>query len=127
MSATIGGYIPGVSHHARERMVERWGRDLTPAEWAETWGQIASGKAALLTRVDAGEIRAVALGGMVFRMAWKPDTRVIATVLPEGSPAPEFAEPLPVIHFHPMHLRKPQRKKRQAIAAYQTSMKRQEG
>lgn len=77
--------IPGVTSHARERMVERHGRDLTRAEWLAVVLDILDGRATLLRIGSAGDTYAVQLGAMTLRIVWRVDWCAVATVLPEGS------------------------------------------
>ena len=73
---------PGVSTHARQRMFERMGRDLTRQEWADAVLDIVD-RRAILVRVstDRNELYAVAIGGVVAQMWWLPDEALIVTVL----------------------------------------------
>lgn len=79
--------IPGVSKHARDRMLERHGRDLTRAEWLHVVMQILDRKALLVSAPggSAGELYDVELVGVTLRVAWNPQRAVIATVLADHS------------------------------------------
>jgi len=79
----VSAPIPGVTLHARTRMAERIGRDLSRAEWLAVVASILDGTATLLMRDGRrGEHYAVAVGAMMVRVAWQPDQGLIATVLP---------------------------------------------
>lgn len=78
-------YLPGVCHHARMRMAQRHGRDLTRLEWLGLVSDILEGRAPLLRSGSAGETYAVQLGAVTLRVVWRPDWGAVATVLPEGS------------------------------------------
>lgn len=75
--------VNGVSDHARERMVEYLGRDLTDHEWSLVVMQILN-REALLIRIQGrnSELLRVEIGGVPFTVAWRPMGATIATVLP---------------------------------------------
>lgn len=74
--------IHGIAKHARERMVERYGFDLTPAQWAQVWGDIQAGRATLLSRQPHGsDVMAVALGCVTLRVAVNRASGVVVSVL----------------------------------------------
>lgn len=81
--------IPGVTHHARQRMAERHGRDLTPAEWLALVCDILDGRAVLLRAMPpngSGEIWAVRMGDMALRVVWQPlDGSVVSVLADEHS------------------------------------------
>lgn len=76
--------------HARARMVERWGGDLTEAEWRDAMLTILdaaetgrSPRAMLERRTAAdGEIWHVRIGAACLRMCWHPVAARFTTVLP---------------------------------------------
>lgn len=75
--------IPGVSKHARQRMVEHHGRDLTKAEWHQVVLDVIDGRSVVVRRAGehSGEIHDVVVAGMTFRVAWEPMRGHIVTVL----------------------------------------------
>lgn len=75
--------IPGVSTHARERMAEHHGRDLTLVEWLAVVSAILDRRAVLVREayMASGAIYDVELVGMRFRVVWKAESGIIATVL----------------------------------------------
>lgn len=75
--------IPGVSHHARQRMQERLGRDLTRAEWLAAVAAILEGRALLLcVQPCGGEHYLHEVGGVALRLIWRPAQAMVVTVLP---------------------------------------------
>jgi len=80
-------FIPGVTTHAHSRMMERHGRDLTPAEWLKVVLDIIDRRAVLVSvkvREDSVmECWAVRIGALTFRMIWAPLMARIVTVLPD--------------------------------------------
>jgi hypothetical protein len=77
--------IPGVSRHARDRMQERHGRDLTRTEWRGAVLDIIDRRATLLSVAPNGEIWAVGIGCLTIRMVWRPEHGLIATVLADDT------------------------------------------
>ena len=76
--------VVGVTTHARLRMAERYGRDLTRDEWGQVVLAIIDRKAVLLRRESADrEIYAVALGTSIFRAVWHASEAVILSMLPQ--------------------------------------------
>lgn len=75
--------IPGVTRHARDRMAEYHGRDLTREEWLAAVLAILDGRSVLVRRAGehSGEIHDVAVGGLVLRFAWEPIKGQIVTTL----------------------------------------------
>lgn len=75
--------IPGVSTHAGERMAEHHGRDLTAEEWRAVVLAVCDRRAVLVREayMASGAIYDVELVGMRFRVVWKPESGIIATVL----------------------------------------------
>jgi hypothetical protein len=91
----MGRPIPGVTVHARQRMMERLGRDLRRDEWIAAVARLLEGAAPLLCRHPTGaehylhEVDSTAL-----RLVWIPETAQIVTVLRlehGASPAVRFA------------------------------------
>ena len=76
---------PGVSLHARERMAEHHGRDLTRAEWLGVVLAILDRTALLLRVGPSGEWWAVAVGAVTLRVVWLPAAGTIATVLADSA------------------------------------------
>lgn len=78
--------LPHVTKHARDRMIETIGRDLTPDEWASVVEDVLAGRCATLSRDDAlgYQILAVRVAGTAVRLTWRVDTRAVVTVLREG-------------------------------------------
>jgi hypothetical protein len=75
-------YIPGVSLHAHERMVERFGADLTYAQWIEVVSKIVNREALLVATTPLGkEFWLVEIGGLRIRVGWSPQTATIMTVM----------------------------------------------
>lgn len=75
--------IPGVGAHARDRVAERLGRDLTRDEWLAAVEAITGGRAVRLAVTDGGaEHYLHELGGVRLRLVWRPDLAMIVTVLP---------------------------------------------
>lgn len=72
---------PCVSWHARERMAERHGRDLTYAEWVSAVADILERRAVLLSAHGDVQCWAVTVGPIVLRMMWSPGTANVMTVL----------------------------------------------
>jgi hypothetical protein len=77
--------ILGVTHHARERMAEHYGRDLTREEWLVVVESIVMRTAPALSYDDVGGyvVYAVPAMGTTIRVIWRPDKAVIITVLGE--------------------------------------------
>lgn len=80
--------IPGVSKHARERMVERHGRDLTRDEWLALVADILDGRTVVLHAPGAagggGEHHLCQVGTLAVRVVWVPHSGTVATVLGDG-------------------------------------------
>lgn len=75
-------FIPGVSVHARERMIERFGADLTRQQWLEVVGKIVNREAVLVSAMLTGkEYWLVEIGGLRIRVGWSPDAAIIMTVV----------------------------------------------
>lgn len=79
--------------HARRRMAERWGTDLTEAEWRAAMLTVlqakesGSGQAILERRTAAGpELWHVKVGCAALRMVWNPAAARFTTVLPVHTP-----------------------------------------
>lgn len=87
--------IPGVTHHARTRAAERFGRDLSSAEWRALVLDIVDGRSTIIMRqADGSEIRLATVGTIAVKLVWSPSQAVIITVLPDcpaASPAAENA------------------------------------
>lgn len=78
--------IPGVSRHARDRMLERHGRDLTRAEWIAVVSAILDRKALLVRSTPGhGDLYDVTLVGITLRVAWNPTAGIVTTVLADHS------------------------------------------
>ena len=77
--------ILGVTHHARARMAEYYGRDLTREEWLAVVESIVMRSAAVLSYSDKDGyvVYAVPALGTTIRVIWRPDKAVIITVLGE--------------------------------------------
>jgi hypothetical protein len=75
--------IPGVTRHARDRMAEYHGRDLTRDEWLAVVLAILEGRTVMVRRAGehSGEIHDVTVGGLVLRFAWEPLKGQIVTTL----------------------------------------------
>lgn len=74
-------YIPGVTLHARQRMAERMGRDLTRDEWLGAVAAITGGQTLLLhLHPDGVEQHLYVVGGMPVRLVWCPTTAQVLTV-----------------------------------------------
>lgn len=76
--------IPGVTHHARTRMAERYGRDLTRMEWLALVLAIIDGRAVRLRAMPengSGEIYAVSISGLALRVVWQPLGGAVVSVL----------------------------------------------
>ncbi|RVT96208.1 hypothetical protein EOD42_13915 [Rhodovarius crocodyli] len=77
--------VPGVTLHARERMLERHGRDLTRLEWLHAVMSILDRRALLLSsKIQSNgwaECWAVTVGAVTIRMMWSPDRAHVLTVL----------------------------------------------
>lgn len=75
--------IPGVCAHARDRMAERIGRDLTKPEWLELVEAITAGRLPLLcVQPEGGHHYLAEIGAVRVRLVWRPDWGKIATVWP---------------------------------------------
>lgn len=87
--------IPGVTHHARARAAERFGRDLSSAEWRALVLDIIDGRSTIIMRQgDGSEIRLVQVGTIAVKAVWSPSQAIIITILPDcpaASPAAENA------------------------------------
>ncbi len=80
--------IPGVGAHARDRMAERMGRDLTREEWLAAVAAIVERRAVLLGVMPNGsEHYWHEVGGVPVRLVWRPEWALVATVLPIEMPA----------------------------------------
>lgn len=76
--------IPGVSRHARERMAERHGRDLTRDEWLALVADILEGRSVLLHGMPpdgSGECHLCQVAGVPVRVMWQPMAGLVTTVL----------------------------------------------
>lgn len=75
--------IPGVTRHARERMAEYHGRDLTRDEWLAVVLSILDGRSLLVRRAGehAGEIHDVTVAGVTLRLVWQPVSGHVVTAL----------------------------------------------
>lgn len=86
---------PGVTHHARTRAAQRFGRDLTSAEWRALVLDIIENRSTIIMRQgDGSEIRLVSVGTVAVKAVWSPTQAVIITILPDcpaASPAAEKA------------------------------------
>jgi hypothetical protein len=83
-----------VADHARERMVERHGRDLTDERWCAAVTAIAERRAMRLrANTDGGGEFWLwePVAGLRFLLVWKAELRMVVTVL-----ADEHALPAPV-------------------------------
>ena len=90
MTADTG--IPGITTHARERMAEIHGRDLTRAEWLRVMFAILDRRSVLCSRQPNGsEIHGVEIAGFSIWLAYHPDRAKIVTVLPTSTPSFEAA------------------------------------
>ena len=65
-------FIPGVSDHAHDRMIERLGRDLTRDEWLAVVLAIVERRAVLLCSADGSEHYLWTLGEVAMRLIWVP-------------------------------------------------------
>ena len=75
--------VPGVCAHARNRMVERFGRDLTREEWLGAVESITAGRLALLCAMPSGSEHYLhEIGGVRLRLVWVPERGEVVTVLP---------------------------------------------
>lgn len=75
--------VPGVGAHARDRMAERIGRDLTRAEWLDAVARILDRRATLLCRMPNGSEHYLhELGGVALRLVWRPDLAIVVTIMP---------------------------------------------
>lgn len=85
-------FIPGVTFHARDRLLDHYGLVADSEEWRAAVLAILD-RTALLVRsirepggeVVSAEVYAVSLGGSVVEVAWRPESGVIVTVLPPDS------------------------------------------
>lgn len=74
--------IKGVSHHARERMAQRLGRDLSYTEWLDVLLQVTDPHAVVLRKQGDGlMLIAVTVGTQVAKLWWDSNTTCIITVL----------------------------------------------
>lgn len=79
--------IPGVGAHARDRMAERLGRDLTREEWLDAVERLTGGQLARLCLTPNGSEHYLhELGGVALRLVWRPDLGMVVTVLPADMP-----------------------------------------
>lgn len=73
---------PGITHHARARMVERIGRDLTREEWRALVLDIIDGRAVLVRRNgDGKELYAVQVGSITVQAWWAPQGGCVTTIM----------------------------------------------
>lgn len=83
--------IPGVSRHARERAVERLGRDPPRHEWQAVVLAITDRSAMLVStqrdRPAPADVYAVMLAGQCTQVLWRPDLGLIVTVVPVAARA----------------------------------------
>jgi hypothetical protein len=73
-------YIPGVTLHARARMVERFGRDLTRAQWLEVVAAVVDRRGLMVSAKHNCEIWLVGLGALRLALVWSPGSAAIVTV-----------------------------------------------
>lgn len=75
--------ILGVTNHARARMAEYYGRDLTREEWLAVVESIVMRTASVLSYSDKDGfvVYAVPAMGTTIRVIWRPDRALIITVL----------------------------------------------
>lgn len=76
--------LPHVTKHARDRMIEYFGRDLEPGEWEVVIAAVQRGQAACMSLAerDGYGIYAVSVGGFAPRFSWRFETQMVVTVLP---------------------------------------------
>lgn len=79
-NARVWEIIPGVTKHARERMEERFGRDLPTDAWLELVAAIIDRRAVLMRRTGHTEEYRVDLRGLVIEAAWCPDAATVVSV-----------------------------------------------
>lgn len=81
--------IPGVGAHARDRMAERLGRDLTREEWLAAVAAIVDRRMVLLCVAPNGSEHYLHQVGQVqMRLVWRVDLGMVVTVAPpDWSPA----------------------------------------
>lgn len=79
--------IPGVSLHARQRMMERHGFDPSREDWERVVLEIIDRRALLMGRhhKTGRERFRVLLGGMQVEVWWSPDCAQIVTVMPRDA------------------------------------------
>lgn len=74
--------IPGVGAHARDRMAERIGRDLTRVEWLDAVARILDSRAARLYVMPNGSEHYLHdVGGVLVRLVWMPEWALVVTVM----------------------------------------------
>jgi hypothetical protein len=79
--------IPGVCAHARNRMAERLGRDLTRDEWLAAVAGIVDRRLTLLgTPQEHTEHWLLELPGLAARLVWRTDRGEVVTVTPASWP-----------------------------------------
>ena len=75
--------IPDVSGHARLRMAERYGHDLSDAAWMTLVEAILARRVVMVRHGrNGGEVYACPIGAMTVRVVWSPQHGVVMTVLP---------------------------------------------
>jgi hypothetical protein len=78
--------LPGVSSHARQRAIERYGQDLDPADWLQVWIDIVEGKSLFSHMQGAAEIHIVDVASapdlQLVKVAYLRDCGLIVTTLP---------------------------------------------
>jgi hypothetical protein len=77
--------LPHVTKHARDRMIEYFGRDLTPDEWASVIARLKAGVAtcvSLSERDGYGVFAVEAAPGFTVRFTWRLEVLEVVTVLP---------------------------------------------
>ncbi len=82
-------FIPGVSLHARERAVQRLGRDPSRDDWLAAVASILHRRALLLAAhlPDGKERWRVQLGPVECDVWWSPPCAMIVTLVDAGQPA----------------------------------------
>jgi hypothetical protein len=85
-------HLPGIAQHARERMEEIHGRDLTTAEWLEVMLALIDRRSTLCSvQPNGSEIHAVEIAGLRIWVVYYSDRAVVVTVLPSSTPSFEAA------------------------------------
>jgi len=74
--------------HAILRARERYGIELTISDLLQIGAKIRTGLSVLTRRRGCSEVHLVMHGGTALLAVYKPDERVIATVLPPGRSRP---------------------------------------